>query len=772
MNKRITFTVVMLLLTASTGLASLTDGLVAYYPFDGDASDLSGNANHGTVYGAQLTEDRFGIDDHAYLFDGQTDKIEAPHSASLDITGPITLSAWIRTNETYWYSSIIAKKVEPDPAIGYDLCTFDSKAATGLLYTSGHTHNGGIVFSDTLVVDGQWHLLTSTYDGSEMRMYVDGQLDGSLAYSDGYESNTEPLKIGYYYYPYNDGQGGSHNRALNGVIDEVRIYNRALTQSEITELYNEESGSEQFLLCSSEINCLTNLAAAIPLFGIPFDYLKYVSDVCQIAQLLEDGPEKREREKDALGKLVITLIKLIPDLLEELLPVQVLDIITAAMECTGDDIWEILDEQCGEPPWSPWSCIKGKWPELVASLRALPERIIAIITLSPVDIRVFDSQGNVMELNTEGYTDNSLSSPGWIFKGPDHQEFALILDADDTYQYELVGTDEGTYRLGIISMSGSEETVFEAFDIPTSSGARHVYAVNWTALSAGDEDAVVLEIDADGDGVPEKTVIADKDLTSEEFALQTETVIDFKPDTLNLRSPGKVVTAYIELPEGFNVSDIVISSLELKSSVSALSKPVKIGDYDEDGIPDLMVKFDRQQVAAVLEEGVHTVHLSGQLADETLFAGMDIIRVIGSIDAEAAAPEFESTMPEEFIADLEENLQTTVDIGGEDAFGVKEAVGFMLFEADGIIGKLGPESFNNEESAFELACVINDVFTMLDEGMYFEVMVILQGDILERMDGCANIGVPDEDDWITSIEGQVLLYPLVVETIELLESLL
>jgi len=241
MNKRIAFTVVLFLLMASTGLASLTDGLAAYYPFDGDARDLSGYANHGTVYGAQLTEDRFGRADHAYLFDGQTDKIEAPHSASLDITGPITLSAWIRTNETYWYSSIIAKKVEPDPAIGYDLCTFNGKAATGLLYTSGHTHNGGIVFSDTLVVDGQWHLLTSTYDGSEMRMYVDGQLDGSLAYSDGYESNTEPLKIGYYYYPYNDGQEGSHNRALNGAIDEVRIYNRALAQSEITELYNEES---------------------------------------------------------------------------------------------------------------------------------------------------------------------------------------------------------------------------------------------------------------------------------------------------------------------------------------------------------------------------------------------------------------------------------------------------------------------------------------------------------------------------------------------------
>ena len=121
---------------------------------------------------------------------------------------------------------------------------------------------------------------------------------------------------------------------------------------------------------------------------------------------------------------------------------------------------------------------------------------------------------------------------------------------------------------------------------------------------------------------------------------------------------------------------------------------------------------------------------------------------------------------------MEEKLQTTADTGGDDAFDVEEAVGFMLFEASEIINELDSESFNNEESAFELACAINEVFTMLDEGMYFEVMVILEGDILERMDGCANIGEPDEDDWITSSEGQALLYPLVTETIELLESML
>jgi len=403
---------------------------------------------------------------------------------------------------------------------------------------------------------------------------------------------------------------------------------------------------------------------------------------------------------------------------------------------------------------------------------------------SPAELHVYDSQGHHTGSDhidgSEREIPNSVYFSHYVIESEgDYSVFpeeVLIFDPSDQYLYQVIGMEEATYKLKVTSVSAGEGVSFEAIGIPTSPTAKHVYIVDWSALSAGEEDAVVLEIDADGDGIPERTVIADEDLTSEEFALQTKTVIDFEPDTLNLRSPGKVVTAYIELPEGFDVSDIVISSLKLNDSVSALSKPVKIGDYDEDGIPDLMVKFDRQQVAEVLGSGTQMVTLTGRLSDGRPIAGIDFIRVIGGTEAEAVAPEFESTVPEGFIADMEDNLQTTtddsVDIGGEDAFSVKEAAAFMLFEADGIIGELGPESFNNEESAFELACVINDVFTMLDEGMYFEAMVILDGDILERMDGYTNIGQPDEDDWVTSIEGQVLLYPLLTETIELLESML
>ena len=354
-------------------------------------------------------------------------------------------------------------------------------------------------------------------------------------------------------------------------------------------------------------------------------------------------------------------------------------------------------------------------------------------------------------------------------------ERIVVFNPSDTYVRKVIGTEDGIYGLASALVQDDDTAIiFEATDIPTSQGEIHEYIIDWEALSAA-EEGVMLSIDADGDGIFERTVIADKDLTSEEFALQTKTVIDFEPDTLNLRSPGKVVTAYIELPEGFDVSDIVISSLKLKSSVSALSKPVKIGDYDEDGIADLMVKFDRQQVAEVLGSGTPTVTLTGRLSDETLFAGMDTIRVMGGQAAEATASQTESPVQQETATTAKENLPNVDDPDDTDtdeAFDPQEAVAFMLFEAGAIIDELGPGDLANEDSAIELAYAMDAVFVMCEDGLYTEALALLENDILQRTDGCANIGQPDEDDWITSIEGQILVYPLVVETIELLESLI
>ena len=88
--------------------------------------------------------------------------------------------------------------------------------------------------------------------------------------------------------------------------------------------------------------------------------------------------------------------------------------------------------------------------------------------------------------------------------------------------------------------------------------------------------------------------------------------------------------------------------------------------------------------------------------------------------------------------------------------------------ADRLAARLGEELESIEE--FFAAGDVVSLVAMLDEGMYFEALVVLEDDILVRPDGCATIGEPDEDDWITSFEGQEAVYPLLSETIKLLES--
>lgn len=116
--------------------------------------------------------------------------------------------------------------------------------------------------------------------------------------------------------------------------------------------------------------------------------------------------------------------------------------------------------------------------------------------------------------------------------------------------------------------------------------------------------------------------------------------IDIDPDTLNLRSMGKWITCYIELPEGYNVSDTDVTSVMLNDTVPVYPKTHAIGDYDEDGIPDLMVKFGRAEVidyimanvnmTKLLEEKFMPVTLTttGKLDDGTQFQGYTKIRII------------------------------------------------------------------------------------------------------------------------------------------------
>jgi hypothetical protein len=279
----------------------------------------------------------------------------------------------------------------------------------------------------------------------------------------------------------------------------------------------------------------------------------------------------------------------------------------------GDSYKEELDNTISDEDLKIWAC-KLKW--------ANDSRKILYAELkSPGELQIYDSQGRVT-----GLVNGEIKSD---IPGSEYSDSTVtILFPSDSYRYEVIGIEQGTYGLDITFAGVGYETSFTTIDIPTSPNELHQYTIDWDTLSQ-DEEGVTVRVDSDGDGSFEDTFTTGGELTHDEFMLQTATTIDFDPDTLNLKSKGKWATMYIELPEGYDVSNIDISTVMLNKQVHAETHPTDIGDYDNDGVVDLMVKFDRSAVQEILEVGEEVeITVAGELIDGTPFEGSDNIRVI------------------------------------------------------------------------------------------------------------------------------------------------
>jgi len=106
-----------------------------------------------------------------------------------------------------------------------------------------------------------------------------------------------------------------------------------------------------------------------------------------------------------------------------------------------------------------------------------------------------------------------------------------------------------------------------------------------------------------------------------------EATVDCYPDTIRRGTRARWVTCYIELPAGYSAADIDVATLLLQDALSPAPRPVAVGDYDYDGVADLMVKFDRAALADLLTLGEQEVVLTGALADGTPLAGSGVMRL-------------------------------------------------------------------------------------------------------------------------------------------------
>jgi hypothetical protein len=209
---------------------SFNSGLVAYYPFNGNANDASGNSNNGSVFGASLTTNRFGTPNSAYSFVGNgTTFISIPDSPSLDITNSVTVTAWIRsTGGGYAQPRIVSKKV-------YQLLLSDTSASPKVIFAlDGFPAN--VVSPSVSLSQNNWLFLAGTYDGLALRVYTNGGLAAQLSATGSMAVNNEPVGIGE--------NLDDNSDFVNGEIDDVRIYNRALTSTELQQLYAFEATSQ------------------------------------------------------------------------------------------------------------------------------------------------------------------------------------------------------------------------------------------------------------------------------------------------------------------------------------------------------------------------------------------------------------------------------------------------------------------------------------------------------------------------------------------------
>ena len=194
-----------------------TGNLVASYSFENNTQDGSGNGLNGTIMGNPAFVG--GIAGMALSFDGVNDYVDCGNNAAFDITEQITLSAWVNPND--------AGSGQHKPYVGkgdnaYAIKHANSNTIEFFIY------DGGWYVAQVKVDDsfnGEWHHVAGTYDGSELKTYVDGILGATAAHVGLIEVQTHNLTIGT-----NSQESG---RFYDGAIDEVNIYNRALSNAEI-----------------------------------------------------------------------------------------------------------------------------------------------------------------------------------------------------------------------------------------------------------------------------------------------------------------------------------------------------------------------------------------------------------------------------------------------------------------------------------------------------------------------------------------------------------
>jgi hypothetical protein len=251
--------------TTPPPIASFPQDYVAYWKFEGDASDETGN-NNGILTGSpQYVPGKHG---QALDFSGSGEYVTVPVSNSpLNITGShVTIMAWINYNVGVNVAHIAGVEENAGPPYGNQYKIFMRGSDSGRFFV-GTTNGLGGCNGNVNFPANTWTHVAAVYDGSSAKLYIDGVLDISNPHAGNITSNGEDFGIG---------GGAAGSTEFNGLIDEVMVFNRSLNQTEIQQIIDATS------MCAGTSNCpsLTcmNLAACDPQQVGGHDY--YIANGC------------------------------------------------------------------------------------------------------------------------------------------------------------------------------------------------------------------------------------------------------------------------------------------------------------------------------------------------------------------------------------------------------------------------------------------------------------------------------------------------------------
>jgi len=212
---------------------SRKEGCVLYTPLilgtGTFVKDMSKEENNGTISGALWDN---GIIGKCLYFDGHDDRVIIPRSTSLEPTQAMSIECWFKHELTGGDSALITKTTDNNWNDGYQI-----RVIGGKIHFWVNHYALGFVNAD--YTKGKWYHVVGTYDSisvaPKLKIYLNGILANSKDYAGSINNSSKDLVYGC-----SQGAGGSFYHHYNGRLDEIRIYNRALTNKEVAEHYEAE----------------------------------------------------------------------------------------------------------------------------------------------------------------------------------------------------------------------------------------------------------------------------------------------------------------------------------------------------------------------------------------------------------------------------------------------------------------------------------------------------------------------------------------------------